>query len=232
MKKSQKLIFLIVGTAVFGFSAQAAINLDFTTLSGVGNGTFTVGNVGGTPTLTDSNSNVSNLTGSLSGVTGSFTFTVAAYGTVADPFDSTDFTGGAATLAAPNGLTVSSDNRNGSVRSGQGLVFSFDLSGLTGATKIALTDATYGRNDNEWRIAFRNEGTGTPSIVYSGTGSLTSTTIDSSSDLIGVYNTNSRNNNQFRSMTIDVVPEPSSYALLAGLAALGTIMLRRRGRTN
>lgn len=224
--------WFVAGAAAFGFSAQADINLDFTNLTGVGNGTFTVSDVGGTPTLVDSNLNVhSDVTGSLSGLTGSFAFSIVAFGTKAAPFAPGDFTGDGANLREANGLTVSSDIGAGSIRLGQGLVFSFDLSGLTGSADIGLTDATFARNPEEWRVAFRDEGAGTPSIVFSGSGT-TDTMIDTSNDRIAVYNTGVRKNNQLRSLTFDIVPESASSGLIIGFAVFGVILLRRRGKTN
>jgi PEP-CTERM motif len=72
-----------------------------------------------------------------------------------------------------------------------------------------------------------NDGTGTPSLGQYVTGTFIAS--GTTQDLL--LSADSGNTIQLNALTLSTsaIPEPSTYAVLAGLAALGCVILRRRG---
>jgi fibronectin type 3 domain-containing protein len=153
------------------------------TFNGSGDNTTPTGTI--TVNLGTNNASMSNLTGggglnppavsgALPGLSGSFTMNFEALGTIADTFDPSDFTGGAATGIHSTAGTwaVNSDlNTQANNVPGQGIVFTFDFTNLVGASSAIDLKAVRWNNDGGGcRLNFRDEGTGTSIALHSGGG--------------------------------------------------------------
>ena len=103
-------------------------------------------------------------------LSGSFTIGFEALGTNATNFNSVDFTGAVATGVYPTSTTwgVNSDiNANVNTFAGQGIVFTFDFSNLTGAEGgVNLTAIQMQNSNNGSRISFLADGGTVSTAVY------------------------------------------------------------------
>ena len=104
------------------------------------------------------------------GLSGSFTIGFEALGTSAGNFNSVDFTGAVATGIYPTPTTwgVNSDiNANVNTFPGQGIVFTFDFSNLTGAEGgVTLTEIRMQNDNNGSRVSFLANGGTASTEVY------------------------------------------------------------------
>jgi fibronectin type 3 domain-containing protein len=118
------------------------------------------------------------VSGALPGLSGSFDIHFQALGTVADTFDASDFSGGAATgIHSSTNATwaVNSDiNTTANNVPGQGIVFTFDFTNLVGASAINLKAVRWNNDGGGSRLSFRDEGTGTSTALHSGGGTNSS----------------------------------------------------------
>lgn len=80
---------------------------------------------------------------------------------------------------------------------------------------------------NQWTVAGSFNGS---SFTSTGSTFTDSTYTGVTTDFLGVYGRGSNTAVTLDNMSVTVIPEPSSFALLAGALALGVIMLRRRRR--
>ena len=109
-------------------------------------------------------------------LSGSFTIGFEALGTNASNFNSVDFTGAVATGVYPTTTTwgVNSDiNANVNTFPGQGIVFTFDFSNLTGAEGgVNLTEIRMTNDSNGSRVSFLASGGTASAAVYDSTTAL------------------------------------------------------------
>ncbi|MEN8663218.1 MAG: hypothetical protein ABF330_12090 [Lentimonas sp.] len=108
-------------------------------------------------------------------VSGSFTIDFEALGTVAENFDSVDFTGGLAdgVFSSANEWAVNSDiNALANTIIGQGLAFTFDFSNLTGANGVNLSGVRMNNDGDGARVNFLANGTSVSTDVYNGGGAV------------------------------------------------------------
>ena len=105
----------------------------------------------------------------------------------------------------------------------------------TNTLQFDLTLTRTGEDTIDWGYVITDLDAGS-SVVGSDTQSLTSADFGTSLNVGGVY-ASMRSGNQTAgllsgldqwSVNVNVVPEPSAYALLAGALALGLVMIRRR----
>lgn len=114
------------------------------------------------------------VSGALPGLSGSFDINFQALGTVADTFDTSDFSGGTATgVHSSTNATwaVNSDiNTTANNVPGQGIVFTFDFTNLVGASAINLKAVRWNNDGGGSRLSFRNEGVGASTALHAGGG--------------------------------------------------------------
>ncbi len=181
------------------------------------------------------------VTGSLDGLSGSFAIEFFALGTIADTFDENDFSGGAAVgvFTTATEWAVNSDiNTLANTFPGQGIVFDFDFSGVTGdVSNLALNGVRWQNTVDGSRLSFRDEGSGTSAAIYAGGGAIGSDASASFTQLIDTDDqvafwatgTGQRRLKEFSFSNV-VVPEPSSLIFL-NLTGLGLVLcVRRRNR--
>ncbi|WP_162026978.1 PEP-CTERM sorting domain-containing protein [Lentimonas sp. CC4] len=153
-------------------------------------------------------------------------------------------TGGSVTLADPlGGINVSLEGTrfgtDGNINAGQTLLFTVEdilvngsaLGNTFGGFTAAALQQTSGTGNSH--VAIVGVGTGLDAVEW---GTNTGITVANPDQLYitggATLNTGATRQNNWAVTNIDfgmtVVPEPSSYALLAGLAGLSFVMLRRR----
>ncbi|QTN32025.1 hypothetical protein HZ994_06675 [Akkermansiaceae bacterium] len=106
---------------------------------------------------------------------GSFTINFEALGTIADNFDPADFTGGLAdgVFSGNTEWAVNSDiNANVNTIIGQGLVFTFDFTNLTGANGVNLSAIRMNNDGDGARVRYLQNGTTVSTAVYNGGGAV------------------------------------------------------------
>lgn len=126
----------------------------------------------------------------------------------------------------------------GGLQSSTNIITATSVATDIGTDYLSLS-VTYTASTNTWSLSGRNDGSSAFTSPTTGTlSSLGSSAVDSTYTSVALtsmgalwnYSTAATQNAQFDNFSVSVsaVPEPSTYAALAGIAALGGVMLHRR----
>jgi hypothetical protein len=251
--------YILAGTLLASLSASAQIDLQFLTNPGnlgAATQTWTVQADGSSIAVTDGtnfDTALEGLTGSLTGATGSFTMTLSA----TYNFNETDFTRTLSTGDGAGGTNkwaysfttaqlgpVTPLNSSINMSNGDAIVLGFDLSNLTLNPGTSLqVDNLLIRNEGGVTglfVSYLESGTSTGvQLTGSGPGSIASAAGDGvRQDVFQVVGTGDElalwvdggSQKRLMGFQVSVIPEPSSYALHAGMLALAAVCIRQRRR--